>query len=467
MIFRDITNTIKVKSSIDTFLSNNKDFFIDNEFFGCRLCCFKLPINSKNAVSDMKRHKNSILHQQNIKMINNSRERFEKGILNSECHQIEFLKMLVINNIPFKVVDNPEFKKFFNNLGFDIKSSNFYSQNLLKKCSTAKYNSIIDEFRNKDFYLILDETTDKGQKNILNILIGGINLNQFEKPKIVYSDSIHKVNSENIYKITDNLLLKILKFNFNINRFKLLITDGAPYCKKLGKLLKKKYIKLKHTICVCHNLHNFSEYVRNKFDLTNLLISELKRILHKNKVNQNIWNISTGIKMPSWPIVTRWGLWIETATYISKNFACIENFLFDNQISNQINPKIIVNKEQVRNELKKIIFYDFIPKIISSLEAQGLTLDVRIKILNDFRKKLVSVNDVEKFNNILSKNPDLFYFLNAVDKNLTEIIEEYLWAPLTSVDAERSFSKYRLLFTDNRRSLLPQTIFNLYLLLNS
>ncbi len=97
-------------------------------------------------------------------------------------------------------------------------------------------NSIIYEFRNKAFYLILDETIDKGQKNIL---IGGINLNQFEKPKIVYSDSIYKVNSKNIYKITDNLLLKFLKFNLNINRFKLLVTDGAPYCKKLGKLLKK------------------------------------------------------------------------------------------------------------------------------------------------------------------------------------------------------------------------------------
>ncbi len=71
-------------------------------------------------------------------MINNCRERFEKEIMNSECHQIVFLKMLVINNIPFKVVYNPEFRTFFNNLGFDIKFSNYYSQNLLKKCSTAK-----------------------------------------------------------------------------------------------------------------------------------------------------------------------------------------------------------------------------------------------------------------------------------------------------------------------------------------
>ncbi len=80
----------------------------------------------------------------------------------------------------------------------------------------------------------------------------------------------------------EKIIIPLLKYNLNKNNFKFFLSDGAAYCRKLGKYLKEKYNFL-HIICVCHNIHNFCEYLRDKHDEIENLVAFLKRILVKNQ----------------------------------------------------------------------------------------------------------------------------------------------------------------------------------------
>ncbi len=58
---------------------------------------------------------------------------FEKGLFNSEKHQIMLLEFLVESNTPFNVVECQSFIDFMSTFGFNLKSSSFYNQELLAK----------------------------------------------------------------------------------------------------------------------------------------------------------------------------------------------------------------------------------------------------------------------------------------------------------------------------------------------
>ncbi len=109
-----------------------------------------------------------------------------------------------------------------------------------------------------------------------------------------------------ILPIIETIVGPFLSANYNKNNFKVFLSDGASYCRKLGNLLKNKN-KCHHLICSCHNMHNFSEFLRKKYVKVDNLISFLKRILVKNKTDRKIWKITTNIELLKWPIITRWG----------------------------------------------------------------------------------------------------------------------------------------------------------------
>ncbi len=93
----------------------------------------------------------------------------------------------------------------------------------------------------------------------------------------------------------------------NRNRFKAIVTDGSAYCLKLGREIKKLFGDVKHFVCLCHNLHLLAEELRKNNEIVNLFVSELKKILIKNKTNSNLYSDITGLPKIKFPVITRWG----------------------------------------------------------------------------------------------------------------------------------------------------------------
>ena len=77
-----------------------------------------------------------------------------------------------------------------------------------------------------------------------------------------------------------------------------------------------------------------------------------------------------------------------------------------------------------------------------------------MSIIDNLRGELSNIDQIalEKLDNILKKNPDLGYFRS------TSLTNEYQYAPLSTVDCERSFSNLSGIITDKRTNLSNENI---------
>lgn len=162
-------------------------------------------------------------------------------------------------------------------------------------------------FKDKNIFLIFDETTDCTGRSILNILIGECCIENRSNPILIKTIELSKTNSTNINQEIISVLLLLYEGDLVYDKLKLLLSDAAPYAIKTGIMLKTLFPKLKHVTCVCHMLHRLAEKIRDISPKTNYIISEFKRLLHKNKENQLLFTENTKLKLPKFPIITRWG----------------------------------------------------------------------------------------------------------------------------------------------------------------
>ncbi|KAI5151005.1 hypothetical protein ENBRE01_1832 [Enteropsectra breve] len=135
-------------------------------------------------------------------------------------------------------------------------------------------------------------------------------------------------NSENINRQSLKLLNDL--FDSDISKFvniKLLLSDGAKYALKAGRMLKELIPTMKHVTGICHVFHNFCETVRNDCDKINTMSLFIKRVLVKTRVNQDLYFDIFGKKFPKFPIIMRWGTWLKCAIHILDNFADISRFI--------------------------------------------------------------------------------------------------------------------------------------------
>ncbi|XP_022166527.1 uncharacterized protein LOC111031049, partial [Myzus persicae] len=116
--------------------------------------------------------------------------------------------------------------------------------------------------------------------------------------------------------------------------------------------------------------------------------------------------------------------------------------------------------------------FGFIPEYITKLETQYISLSEALSAvkyvqnkLNDFEGE-IGVAIFQKLNNVLEKNSGFKTILNiskilsgqessmeGLPDDLTgDDITYFKYAPITSTDVERSFSRYKTLLVDNRRS---------------
>lgn len=238
-----------------------------------------------------------------------------------------------------------------------------------------------------------------------------------------------------------------------------MITDGAAYCLSVGRELKLNYTSLNHLVCFCHNLHLLAETIRSLCSSANEFISKLKAATVKNKTNQMIYSESTGLPLPKWPIVTRWGTFIECAYFLFLNYEKIISFV--NKLdSSYIRLKELTISRQTREEIEFIVKHNFIIHAIKFLESDGLGIKEQIERIKYVYDQLEDERLKVRLKEILDRNPDFRTIEREVERNNIPLKHEYV--NLTTVPVERSFSLLTTLLSDNRRSIKDTNLF-LYL----
>lgn len=185
-----------------------------------------------------------------------------------------------------------------------------------------------------------------------------------------------------------------------------------------------------------------------------------------------------GLPLPPQPIVTRWGTWLQAAIYYADNYNQVAQFLdaMDADDAKSIRKaKNMIAKPNLATDLSFIKNnFAVIVTNISKLQAQGLPLADSIQLFDEVGVQLKAIRSQPKFwnkyNRVIARNPghtqirQIARVLSSGTiqqmESLDAVVQSYIpaehcafkYAPITSSDVERSFSRYNHVLEDNRRS---------------
>lgn len=178
------------------------------------------------------------------------------------------------------------------------------------------------------------------------------------------------------------------------------------------------------------------------------------------------------------PAFTRWGTWLEAAQYHAVHFDKIVKIVnsFDAESAASIKrAQTLAKSPQVKAELAKIkAHFSEIPATLEKLQKPGVPIAWAIEQFQKIRTSLESMRDkkyMKKFDDVAKKNVGLDVMrkiLAVIDSDQAEqedVSDEFIeslspselaafkCAPATSSDVERSFSSYKNILSEKRRSL--------------
>ncbi len=117
-----------------------------------------------------------------------------------------------------------------------------------------------------------------------------------------------------------------------------------------------------------------------------------------------------------------------------------------------------MSNENLLNKLKEVLYHGFIPEAILNLEVNGLELSAQFNIFS-VRTKLIDKRLLDRFDQIVNKNPNLWFMFN-IEGGKSGENNVFKFISLTTVSVERSFSFLRRLLSDQRKSINSNRIFN-------
>ncbi len=115
-------------------------------------------------------------------------------------------------------------------------------------------------------------------------------------------------------KFKSNFWREIFLFKSLFNYFWLLLHIlNSKIDLQITKWSDNPYIQ-KYETCLCHELHNFAEYVRDQCYAIEHFITKFKKLLKHNSKNKKIFENVTNL-----PGLIRYGTWINSAMWLYAN----------------------------------------------------------------------------------------------------------------------------------------------------
>jgi hypothetical protein len=455
-------------------------FSIDASILFCKLCECKVNSDKRFNVTQ---HLKTDKHLKAIKREQNKNEKKQQLLTNipQKCtFNIDLCKTLISANIPLNKLSNLKFRQFLEK----------YTKNHIPDESTLRklyvddiYNETIEKIRthvaNNRIWVSIDETTDVEGRFIANVIIGTLEIEHSGSIFLLHSEQLEKTNFSTISKVFDKSMSKLWPNGIQHDHVLLFLSDAALYMKEAGKSLKVFYSKMIHVTCAAHGLHRIAEQVRDHFSTVDEVIANCKKVFKKAPTRVEIFKIEApGICLPPDPIITRWGSWINAAIYYCEHLNTVRRVIekldeFD-AVSIKKTKKYIVKPGLESNLTYIKSNFTILVEGINKLQTKGLSLITVLKIIEDIEESFKSLRGEagtivkNKFKTVFENNNGLSTLKriskilsgeeenSELDGDLEELTSDdivfFKYAPITSVDVERSFSTYKSLLTDNRRN---------------
>lgn len=452
--------SIEDYNSITAFLLSNSEFILEGDILTCTLCYKKYTFDPARGITNVRKHINSQKHRRLLDIKNSN---ITIGDLHDKdtlfMRQIGLVEFMTKMNYPLSDVDSPAFKAFAQkNFAFPLCSSGFYRNSVVPRIFADKFNQLRTILTDKPFYIILDSTTDSNSRQIMCVIIGECAANNESVSYFLGAFEMKECKADNYATEIIKILCMFFGSSLDFNLFRVLITDQAPVMLSAGRLLKQSFREMKHVSCLAHLCHNVAEKVRGCAVIVDMIISTLKRLLIKNKTNNELFFRMTGLKPYKFPILIRWGMWIEFSGWLYENYVVIGEFIKEMDRINNTNYFLPYNSTEFEREIRLCKSYEWIPVTIKEFEKQNTSTEKQIQTLNTIIERTKNSFLEEYILKSLSKNPDIDFFISFNELRSRQDEKIYAYIPLTSVEVERAFSIYRKIYSEQRQSLKVENL---------
>lgn len=249
----------------------------------------------------------------------------------------------------------------------------------IKRFYDQKIGKIRNYFRNKDVFFIIDETTDSQDRNVVNVMVGALD---GKKPKIalVNVKFANAVNDVIIRQIILETCKKIWRGDNIYPRLKLIISDQDSYMLSAVKKMKEGVVFpfINHITCVFHAVNLVCE-IQEYYSLVNLLIKEMTKFFRNAPKRKKAFRDSTGFPLPPFPIIIRFGSWLNCVKYFLQpgKWEKIKTFFIDADpaelagvSSHLATIKKILSGKKIESDLIEVSNYVILTDIMKRLEAR-------------------------------------------------------------------------------------------------
>ncbi|KAI4466624.1 hypothetical protein MML48_2g00006967 [Holotrichia oblita] len=456
--------------NVKKYIEEFPDLYYDGAKIICKICDRALFCWHK---SDCRKHATSIQHT-NRKYNVPSRDPFI----------LDVLPMWLVCGLPLRVVDKPEFRNFWEKY--------IPNRELPSRATLHSYlpfvredyeNQIKAVVKDKRLWLSVDHTMDRQQNSIVHVIVRVLDPTKANFPILLASKRLKKCNSVTITKV---VLDALELFQISINQLLMFVSDGAATMRSVAHSLNQKGAQFLHLTCKSHDLHLVEQTIRELYPEVDALIGSTRKVFFKSpKRIREFRKRCRGVPEPSQDgsILTRHGTWLKTALYYSEYFEELKRVVlrFDPDEAAAIEESQIRFRDaSVEADLKTI--YDNYSGLLAAIETfqnTALSLAESVQIVSDVHALLCAASDVnnmcvvEKFEEIINKDADFNRLIrigggaNAQSIDPLFTYKDYFnYACLTSVDVERSFSKYKDIYS-SRRTQFSEKNLETYLMLQT
>lgn len=388
---------------------------------------------------------------------------------------------LLVCNIPFYKLNYPHLRAFLKKycVHQNIPDESTLRKNYVQEIYQETMDQIRSKLNDKMLWISADETTDSCGRYIANLVMGTLDVEP-SPSYLVACRELDKTNHSTIARFVNDSLKNLFPDSSAAEKVLIFLSDAAPYMLKAGRALETFYPNMIHVTCFAHGLHRLAEEVRVAFDNVNTVIATTKKVFLKAPSRiVKYKELLPNLPLPPEPVITRWGTWIQAALFYHENFEAIKNVIvqFDDADAVSIRKcKQAFRDTTVTKDLAIInTHFSYIPKLIAKLQSPNLLLHESMSIIQEAQAMSSKIPDnllkiKEKLKNILGNNPGYTtlskingYINTAEDYELPEKVSPsnvpfFKYCPTSSVDVERSFSAYKNILNDKRRSLTVQNL---------
>ena len=439
-------------------------FSCDDDVLFCKVCSKAFP---KARTFTVKQHVGTALHKQAVsRREDRSAMVGRQQLLTSVAdgiHRNRFSKELcewfMVVDIPFHKLNHPLSKKFLESWTSErLESVKTLRQAYAPTVYEETLGRIREEIGGSPIWVSIDETTDCSGRYVANIVVGKLIEDKPSTNFLLACECLERTNASTIAQVFVKAMKLLWKDDVQYERVLLMATDAARYMVKAAKSLQVLFPRMVHVTCAAHGLHRVSEFVRNLFPKVDRLVASMKLTFVKAHSRLALFREHLSIPIPPKPIVTRWGTWISAVLYYHDHFDTLKDFVCNRLDSKDAaaiaTAQELLKDDSVKTDLALISnYFACLPKTITALEEDSLSLVEAISLLQKVETSFTELPETlkcvqEKLSLVLGGNVGLVG-LRSLDTNEQKHMK---FAPIVSCSVERSFSRYKAIFRDNRAS---------------